>query len=151
VGTALSILLGFVLLLLLAGTVLRVRKLRRDKRMRESIGVDPRPRAVPMAAPERSKSFRFLQENEDPSEAVIEKPRIDSARKRIFDDGEEASYDQYHQPETRGRHDNDWLLDRSRHRRDPMRPVKLLLLAVVVIAAGSGIVYYLLHKQSVHH
>ncbi len=149
-GTVLYTLLGFVALLFLAGTALRIRKLRRDKRLRESIGVDPRPRITPVPAPEGAKSFRFLRENEEPSETIIELPRIEPVRRRIFEDGEDRE-DFYPQPAKRGRHDNDWLLDRSRHRSDPLRLVKVLILVVVLLAAGSGVAYYVLHQHSTHH
>ncbi len=149
-GTVLYILLGFVAVLFLAGTALRIRKLRRDKRMRESIGVDPRPRITPASTPERAKSFRFLRENEEPSETIIELPRIEPVRRRIFEDGDDSE-DFYPQPAKRGRRDNDWLLNRSRHRSDPLRLVKILIVTGVVLAAGSGVVYYVLHQHSTHH
>jgi hypothetical protein len=91
-----------------------------------------------------------LRENEEPSETIIELPRIEPVRRRIFEDGEDRE-DFYPQPAKRGRHDNDWLLDRSRHRSDPLRLVKVLILAVVLLAAGSGVAYYVLHQHSTHH
>lgn len=140
---------GFLAFLLLVGTLLRIRKLRRDRVMRESIGVDPRPRRTPPSTYEPAKSFRRLELNEEPTEYVIERPRIDPVRRQFFDDGEDR-YDQYPQPVSRGRHDNDWLLDRSRHRSNPLRVVGIVVVAVLLAVAGSGVAYYFMHRTS-HH
>lgn len=142
-------LLGFVGFLLVAGTALRIRKLARDKRVRESIGVDPRPRHQIPPAPEPVKSFRRLQGNEPVTEFVIERPRIDPVKRQFFDDGEDR-YEQSRQPVVRGRHNNDWLLDRSRHRSNTTRWLMLVVVGAAVVVAGSGIAYYLLNHSTRH-
>jgi len=150
VGIVLYVLFGFVTILLLAGVVLRLRKLARDKSLRASIGVDPRPRHSPPPAHEPVKSFRRLEPGESASEYVIETPRIDPVKRQFFDDGEDR-YDQMPEPGGSGRHSNDWLLDRSHRRSDPVRRLVLLILAVVVALAGCGVAWYVLHHHPVHH
>ena len=148
-GTVLYVLLGIFSLLLAAGTALRIRKLARDKRHRESIGVDPRARHQIPSAPEPVKSFRRLDGNEPATEYVIERPKIDPVKRQFFDDGEDR-YEQYPQPVARGRHNNDWLLDRSRHRSNTSKWIVLLMLAVVIVVAGLGIAFYVMNHPT-HH
>jgi len=146
----LYVILGFFAFLLVAGTVLRIRKLARDKRMRESIGVDPRHAYRIPAPAEPSRSFRKLEANEGPTQYSIERPRIDPVKRQFFDDGEDR-YEQYPQPVSRGRHDNDWLLDRSRHRSNATKLLAWLLIAIAVAIAGSGVVYYVITHHSASH
>jgi hypothetical protein len=110
---ALEIIGIVVAVLLIAGTVLRIRKVRRDEMRELSRPLERRLVSPPPSPYAPSKGFRLLDGSGEPvARPPVERPRLDPGRPYVF--SESAN------PEESGaqhaRHKDDWFLSRSSHR-----------------------------------
>lgn len=142
---ALEALGGVVILLVLLGVGLRLRKIRRDSR-RERVVVDDRRLVAPPPSPyEPSRGFRLIDESGEPIvRPPVQRPRLDPERHYVFSDS--ATHHEDTLP-MHLRHNNDWFLSRSGHRSTSsivLRAVGVFLLIVIVIATITT--YYLDRK-----
>ncbi|MGH3732694.1 MAG: hypothetical protein ACRDVC_04870 [Acidimicrobiales bacterium] len=135
-----------VVALLIAGTVLRVRKLRRDEMRELSRPLDRRLVSPPPSPYAPSKGFRLLDGSGEPlARPPRERPRLDPAGQYVFGDSPN--------PEEPGalhaRHNDDWFLSRSSHRSTASRAARgmavILLIVVVVVVV---VTYYVDHHPS---
>ncbi len=136
---------GIVALLVLVGVVLRLRKIRRDRR-REGISMDDRRLVTPPPSPyEPSRGFRLIDESGEPIvRPPVQRPRLDPERHYVFSDS--AAHHEETLP-THLRHNDDWFLSRSAHRSTTsivLRAVGVFLLIAIVIASVTT--YYLDRK-----
>ena len=102
-----------VAVLLVAGTLLRIRKLKRDEMRELSKPLERRLVSPPPSPYAPSKGFRLLDGSGEPvTRPPVERPRLDPGRQHVFSDsasGEESSA-------LHARHNDDWFLSRSSHR-----------------------------------
>ncbi|MGC2175819.1 MAG: hypothetical protein WA614_10185 [Acidimicrobiales bacterium] len=136
---------GVVVLLVLAGVTLRLRKIRRDRR-REGISMDDRRLVTPPPSPyEPSRGFRLIDESGEPIvRPPVQRPRLDPERHYVFSD---AAAHHEETLSTHLRHNDDWFLSRSAHRSTSslvLRAVGVFLLIAIVIASVTT--YYLNKK-----
>jgi hypothetical protein len=147
---ALKVIAVVVVLLLLAGTVLRVRKLRRDEMRELSRPVERRLMAPPPSPYAPSKGFRLLDESGQPlARPPIERPRLDPNRHYVFNEstggGEEIAASHL-------RHNDDWFLSRSSQRSTASivlrRLAVLVLVALIIVIVAT---YYVDHHPGKGH
>jgi hypothetical protein len=123
-----------VAVLLIAGTVLRVRKVRRDEMRELSKPLERRLVSPPPSPYAPSKGFRLLDGSGEPvTRAPVERPRLDPGRQYVFSDAQNP--DESNPLHTR--HNDDWFLSRSSHRSTGSlvaRSVGVVLGIAVVVA-----------------
>jgi hypothetical protein len=136
-----------VAVLLIAGTALRIRKLKRDERREISKPLERRLVSPPPSPYTPSKGFRLLDgEGEPLTRPPVERPRLDPERQYVFSDTSSEESSALHT-----RHNDDWFLSRSSHR--STASIVARSVAVVVLAALVVIVvvtYYLDHHPAKH-
>jgi hypothetical protein len=123
-----------VAVLLIAATVLRIRKVRRDGMRESSQPMDRRLVSPPSSPYAPSKGFRLLDgAGESLTRPPVERPRLDPGRQYVFGDSqnlEEAST-------LHTRHNDDWFLSRSSHRSTSSLVTRsvgvILAIAIVVV------------------
>ncbi len=143
---ALKIVVAVVVVLLLLGTVLRIRKLRRDEMRELSRPVERRLMAPPPSPYAPSKGFRLLDETGEPlARPPVERPRLDPNRHYVFSElsgtGDETVSSHL-------RHNDDWFLSRSSQR--STLSIVLRRLAILAVIALVGVVvgtYYVDHHS----
>lgn len=142
---ALEIIGIVVAVLVVAGTVLRIRKVRRDETRELSRPLERRLVTPPPSPYAPSKGFRLLDGSGDPvARPPVERPRLDPGRPYVFSDaqsGEESSA-------LHTRHNDDWFLSRSSHRSTgslAARGVGIVLVIVVVV--GIFVTYAVEHHS----
>jgi hypothetical protein len=122
-----------VAVLLIAGTVLRIRKLKRDETRELSKPLERRLVSPPPSPYTPSKGFRLLDGSGEPmTRPPVERPRLDPERQYVFSDsasGEEPSA-------LHARHNDDWFLSRSSHR----STASLVARSVAVVVAAALVV-----------
>jgi hypothetical protein len=122
-----------VAVLLIAGTVLRIRKLKRDEKREISKPLERRLVSPPPSPYTPSKGFRLLDGSGEPmTRPPVERPRLDPARQYVFSDsasGEEPSA-------LHARHNDDWFLSRSSHR----STASIVARSVAVVVAAALVV-----------
>jgi len=130
---ALEIIGIVVAVLLIAGTVLRIRKVRRDEMRELSRPLERRLVSPPPSPYAPSKGFRLLDGSGEPlTRPPLERPRLDPGRQYVFSDAqnpEESSA-------LHARHNDDWFLSRSSHRSAGSlvgRSVAVVLAIVIVV------------------
>jgi hypothetical protein len=131
---ALEIIGIVVAVLLIAGTALRIRKVRRDEMRELSRPLERRLVSPPPSPYAPSKGFRLLDGSGEPvTRPPVERPRLDPGRPYVFSD--------YQSTEESGalhnRHNDDWFLSRSSHRSTGSlvaRSVGTVLAIAVVVA-----------------
>jgi hypothetical protein len=146
VTLALKIIVVAVVVLLLLGTVLRIRKLHRDEMRELSKPVDRRLMAPPPSPYAPSRGFRLLDETGQPlARPPVERPRLDPNRHYVFSElsgtGEESVT-------SHPRHNDDWFLSRSSQR--STLSIVLRRLSVLAVIALVGVVvgtYYVDHHS----
>jgi hypothetical protein len=139
VTVALEILGIVVAVLLLAGTALRIRKLRRDDLRESSHPLDRRLVSPPPSPYTPSKGFRLLDGSGEPlTRPPVERPRIDPARQYVF--GESPSSDD--PGVVHARHNDDWFLSRSAHRSTASLVARGLVVVVVIAVIVAVVVAY---------
>jgi hypothetical protein len=134
VTLALEIVGIVVAVLLIAGTALRIRKVRRDEMRELSKPLERRLVSPPPSPYAPSKGFRLLDGSGEPvARPPVERPRLDPGRPYVFSDSqnpEESS-------SLHTRHNDDWFLSRSSHRSTGSlvaRSVAIFLAIAVVVA-----------------
>ncbi|HEY1824880.1 MAG TPA: hypothetical protein VGG21_02860 [Acidimicrobiales bacterium] len=139
---ALEIVAGIVVVLLAAGGLLRLRKVRRDERRELSQPLDRRLVVPPPSPYATSKGFRVLDgSDESLDRAPLERPRIDPARQYVFSDADEL-------PVIRARHKDDWFLSRSSHRSTASLVARSMGVVVAIALIVTVVVtYYLGHRN----
>ena len=138
---AIEIVAGIVVVLLIAGTVLRVRKIRRDEKRELSHPLDRRLVVPPPSPYAPSKGFRVLDgSGETLDRPSVERPRIDPARKYVFNDPDEP-------PVIRARHNEDWFLSRSAHRSPASLAGRAVAVVVVIALVIAVVVTYYFHHD----
>ena len=122
-----------VAVLLIAGTVLRIRKLKRDEMRELSKPLERRLVSPPPSPYTPSKGFRLLDGSGEPmTRPPVERPRLDPERQYVFSDsagGEESSA-------LHARHNDDWFLSRSSHR----STASIVARSVAVVVAAALVV-----------
>ena len=130
---ALEIMGIVVAVLLIAGTVLRIRKVRRDEMRELSKPLERRLVTPPPSPYAPSKGFRLLDGSGEPlTRAPVERPRLDPGRQYVFSDAQNPE-----EPSSQHvRHNEDWFLSRSSHRSTGSllaRSAAVVLALVVVV------------------
>jgi hypothetical protein len=129
-----------VAVLLVAGTILRIRKLKRDEMREFSKPLEKRLVSPPPSPYAPSKGFRLLDGSGEPmTRPPVERPRLDPGRHYVFSDSASAEESSALHP----RHNDDWFLSRSSHRSTASivgRSVAVVALVVLVI--GVIVTYY---------
>jgi len=143
VTLALEIVGIVVAVLLIAGTVLRIRKVRRDEMRELSRPLERRLVSPPPSPYAPSKGFRLLDGSGEPmTRAPLERPRLDPSRQYVFSDAphtEESSA-------LHARHNDDWFLSRSSH-----RSTGSLLARGMAIVLGLAVVVAIIVAYAVGH
>ncbi len=138
---ALEIVAGVVVVVVLAGALLRLRKVRRDERREMSRPLDPRLVEPPPSPYAPSKGFRVLDGSDASLErAPLERPRIDPARQYVFSDPGDL-------PVIRARHTEDWFLSRSSHRSTSSLVARTLVILVAVAIVVTVVVTYYVDRH----
>ncbi len=138
---AIEIVAGIVVILLIAGTVLRVRKVRRDEKRELSRPLDRRLVVPPPSPYAPSKGFRVLDgSGETLDRPTLERPRIDPSRQYVFSDPDEP-------PVIRARHNEDWFLSRSAHRSPASLAGRAAAIVVVIALVIAVVVTYYIHHD----
>jgi hypothetical protein len=123
-----------VAVLLIAGTVLRIRKVRRDETRELSKPLERRLVSPPPSPYAPSKGFRLLDGSGEPvTRAPVERPRLDPGRQYVFSDAQNPD-----EPSAlHTRHNDDWFLSRSSHRSTGSLVTRSVgvVLAIAVVAA----------------
>jgi hypothetical protein len=137
-----------VAVLLIAGTVLRIRKLKRDEMREVSRPLERRLVTPPPSPYTPSKGFRMLDGAGEPlSRPPVERPRLDPARQYVFSDSANSE-----EPSAlHTRHNDDWFLSRSSHRSTASilaRGVAVVLLAILVVIV---VVTYYVNRSPAQH
>ena len=142
----LKIVAVLVVALLVVGTALRVRKLRRDDTRELSKPVERRLFSPPPSPYEPSKGFRLLDDAGDPvARPPVERPRLDPNRHYVFS---ESSSHTDEVVASHSRHGDDWFLTRSSHRSAfsiVMRRLAIIVLIGLIIAVIAT--YYVNHHS----
>jgi hypothetical protein len=150
VTVALEVVGGVVVVLVLAGVVFRMRKVRRDQSL-ESMESDADRRLVapPPSPYEPSKGFRLVNESGEPLERhPVQRPRLDPGRQYVFSDA--ATHNDDALP-VHLRHNDDWFLSRSAHRSTSsivLRAVGVVILVAIVIAIVTTFYFHKSHTPS---
>jgi hypothetical protein len=131
---ALEIIGIVVAVLLIAGTVLRIRKVRRDEMRELSRPLERRLVSPPPSPYAPSKGFRLLDGSGEPvTRPPVERPRLDPGRSYVFSDAQNSE----EMAALHARHNDDWFLSRSSHRSTGSlvaRGVGTVLAIAVVVA-----------------
>jgi hypothetical protein len=141
---ALEIIGIVVAVLLIAGTVLRIRKVRRDESRELSRPLERRLVSPPPSPYATSKGFRLLDGSGEPvTRPPLERPRLDPGRQYVFSDSansEESSA-------LHARHNDDWFLSRSSHR----SAGSLVARSVIIVLAIAVVVAIIVTYAVGHH
>ena len=129
-----KILLAIVIVLFLAVSILRIRKLRRDEFRGQAVAIDRRLMTPPPSPYTTSKGFRLLDDVAPSSEhPPPPRPRLEPDREYVFSDAQLPPYEISNLGKLR--HDEKWALSRSAHRsRFSVTAVRLIAVAILVIA-----------------
>ncbi|MCU1362903.1 MAG: hypothetical protein JWM55_731 [Acidimicrobiaceae bacterium] len=142
---ALTIALGVVVLLLVVGIVLRIRKLRRDEMRELAKPVERRLMAPPPSPYAPSKGFRLLDESGQPiARPPQERPRLDPHRHYVFSElgaGEETV-------SSHPRHDDQWFLSRSSQHSTLSSVLRRLGVLVIIALIAVVVATYYVHHRS---
>jgi hypothetical protein len=143
---ALEIVGGLIVALLLVGTFLRIRKLRRDEMRELSRPVERRLFSPPPSPYAPSKGFRLLDESGQPlTRPPIERPRLDPNRRYVFNELSGANEDTI---ASHTRHNDDWFLSRSSQRSTISRVLRgLAVFVVIALVVATVATYYVDHRS----
>jgi hypothetical protein len=143
---ALKIIAVVVVVLMLVGIVLRIRKLRRDEMRELSRPVERRLVAPPPSPYQPSKGFRLLDESGQPvARPPIEPPRLDPNRRYVFNELSGTNDDAI---SSHLRHNDDWFLSRSSQRSTLSIVLRRLTVFVVIaLIVATVATYYVDHHR----
>jgi hypothetical protein len=145
-----KIVVVLLVVLIMAGIALRVRKLRRDEMRELSRPVERRLFSPPPSPYAPSKGFRLIDESGEPlHRPPVERPRLDPDRHYVFSETTSSADDVV---ASHLRHNDDWFLSRSAHRSTlsiMLRRVVVVVLIALIIAVV--VAYYLHHGPSKGH
>jgi hypothetical protein len=143
---ALKVVGAVVVLLVLAGTVLRYRKLRRDEMRELSRPVERRLVAPPPSPYAPSRGFRLLDESGEPlTRPPIERPRLDPERRYVFNEMSATNDDAI---SSHLRHNDEWFLSRSTQRSTlSIFLRRLTIFILVALIAATVATYYVDHHR----
>jgi len=145
VTLALEIVGIVVAVLLVVGTVLRIRKVRRDEVRELSRPLERRLVTPPPSPYAPSKGFRLLDGSGEPlTRAPLERPRLDPARQYVFSDAQNPEESVPRQT----RHNDDWFLSRSSHRSTGSLIARSVVVVLVVLVVAAIIVSYAVEHRS---
>lgn len=134
-----------VAVLLVAGTALRIRKVRRDEMRELSRPLDRRLVSPPPSPYAPSKGFRLLDGSGEPlARPPLERPRLDPSRPYVFSDSQIAE----ESSALHARHNDDWFLSRSSHRSTASLVARSLLVVLVIAVVVAVIVTYAVDHHS---
>jgi len=134
-----------VVVLVLAGTFLRVRKVRRDEMRELSKPVERRLVAPPPSPYESSKGFRIIDEaGETLHRPPVERPRIDPERDYVFSDSTPGGREVIG---SHLRHNDEWFLSRSANRSTPSTVVRRLAVVALIVAVAAVLVTYYVDRH----
>jgi hypothetical protein len=147
VTLVLKIAAAVVVVFLLVGTGLRIRKLRRDEMRLLSKPVDRRLVTPPPSPYAPSRGFRLLDESGEPiARPPVERPRLDPDRHYVFSDSQPAD----DVISSRLRHKDDWFLARSAERSPLAKWTRRILILLLVAAITLVVVtYYTDHHKAI--
>jgi len=135
-----------VVALVVVGTALRVRKLRRDDMRELSKPVERRLFSPPPSPYAPSKGFRLLDGAGEPvARPPVERPRLDPDRRYVFS---ESSSHTDEVVTSHLRHGDDWSLSRSSHRSAFSIVVRRLVIIVLIGIIIAVIVTYYVNLHS---
>jgi len=135
-----------VVAVLVVGTALRVRKLRRDDTRELSKPVERRLFSPPPSPYAPSKGFRLLDDAGEPVvRPPVERPRLDPDRHYVFS---ESSTHTDEVVASHLRHGDDWSLSRSSHRSAFSIVVRRLVIIVLIGLVIAVIATYYLNHHS---
>ncbi len=143
---ALKIAGGVVVVLVLAGTILRVRKVHRDEMRELSKPVERRLVAPPPSPYEPSRGFRIIDEAGEPlHRSPVERPRIDPERDYVFSDSTPSSREVVG---SHLRHNDEWFLSRSANRSTSSTIMRRLAVVVLIAAVAAVLVTYYVDRHT---
>jgi hypothetical protein len=147
VKLVIEIVAAILVVLLLVGIALRVRKLRRDEMRELSKPIERRLFSPPPSPYAPSKGFRLIDESGEPLQRpAVERPRLDPDHHYVFSESTSSAEDVV---ASHLRHKDDWFLSRSSHRSTlfiMLRRVAVILLIGLIIAVV--VTYYVNHDAS---
>lgn len=142
-----KIAVAVLVVLLLVGIALRVRKLRRDEMRELSRPIERRLFSPPPSPYAPSKGFRLIDESGEPLQRpAVERPRLDPDHQYVFSETSSSAEDVV---ASHLRHKDDWFLSRSSHRSTlsiMLRRVAVILLVALLIAVV--VTYYVNHNAA---
>jgi len=138
-----------VVVLFVAGALLRFRKLRRDELRELARPVDRRLVSPPPSPYATSRGFRVVGDDGEPLfRPPVERPRLDPDRHYVFSELSSASGEANAAPP---RHKDDWFLAKSAPRSGPFVILGRLVAVLVILAAAALVVAYYVHHHDKHH
>jgi hypothetical protein len=148
--TAIKISLVVLLVVLLLGVALRVRKVRRDEERRVLRSRDRRLVVPPPSPYEPSRGFRLLDGTEKPSQpSAPSRPRLEPDKKYVFSDYHPSNPD--FASLSSSRRDTEWALSRSSNRSNWSVTGPRVVVIVIVVVIVLGFVGYYEHDYGSHH
>lgn len=142
---ALEIIGIVIAVLLIAGTALRIRKVRRDEMRELSRPLERRLVSPPPSPYAPSKGFRLLDGSGEPvTRPPVERPRLDPGRPYVFSD----SLSSEESGALHARHNDDWFLSRSSHRSTGSLVARSVGLVLAVAVVVGVIVTYAVEHHS---
>jgi hypothetical protein len=142
---ALEIIGIVVAVLLIAGTLLRIRKVRRDETRELSRPLERRLVSPPPSPYAPSKGFRLLDDSGEPvTRPPLERPRLDPGRQYIFSDSQNSE----ESSALHARHNDDWFLSRSSHRSAGSLVARSVLIVLAIAVVVAIIVAYAVGHHS---
>jgi hypothetical protein len=143
---ALKIVIVVVVLLVVVIAGLRIRKLRRDEIRELSRPVERRLMSPPPSPYAPSKGFRLLDGPLDPTRRPEPlRPRLETDREYVFSESQMPG-DTDVVP-TQLRHSQEWALSKSARRPASVLGLRVVVIAVVIIAIVGALGFYLQHRH----
>jgi len=148
--SALEIAGAVVVVLVMVGVALRVRKLHRDEMRDLSRPVERRLMAPPPSPYEPSKGFRLLDREGTPlARPPVERPRLDPSQHYVFSELSGANEDV---GPSHLRHKDDWFLSRTSHRSTLSTVLRALtVIALVALVVAVLATYYVQRRDGPKH
>jgi hypothetical protein len=136
-----------VAVLLIAGTVLRIRKVRRDEMREVSRPLERRLVSPPPSPYAPSKGFRLLDGAGEPmARPPVERPRLDPARQYVFSDSQNSE----ESSALHSRHNDDWFLSRSAHRSTASLIARVAVVVLIMAIVAIVVTYAVDHHSPKH-